>query len=86
MIQIQPVVFPLNLGTADKIDIYLSTNTSNNGAFIRYSLLETSSSPLKRLSSGRIELTEEQFTLHGNDKAWIENYTIEQLGITAITE
>jgi hypothetical protein len=84
MTQIQPVVFPLNLGTADSISINLSSSTSNQGATVSYMLLDKTSTPTKRLSQGFFNLTEEQFADHGNDKAWIENYVADQLGVTLI--
>jgi hypothetical protein len=86
MTSIQPVAFPLNLGTANKISITLSASTSDSGANIVYSLLDTSVTPFKRLATGRYDITEEQFTDHGNDKVWIDNYVADQLGITFIVE
>ncbi len=85
MIQIQPVVFPLNLGTADKISINISANANEQGAKIRYILFDNSSSKIKFLSSGILELSEEQFLNHGNDKDWITNYTVQQLGIVIVS-
>lgn len=86
MIQIQPLVFPLNLGTANQLIINLSVNPSINGARISYTLIDNTSVPPKRLSNGFYDITEEDFTLHGNDKEWIINYVTEQLGVTLITE
>ena len=86
MTPIQPIIFPLNLGTADKISITLTASTSDSGANIVYSLLDTSTTPLKRLATGRYDITEEQFADHANDKEWIENYVADQLGVTIIVE
>lgn len=86
MTSIQPVVFPLNLGTANIINITLPANTSDSGASIVYSLLDSTSTPLKRLAMGQYIITEEQFTYHGTDKEWIENYVAGQLGVTLIVE
>jgi hypothetical protein len=86
MTSIQPVAFPLNLGTANKISITLSASTSDSGANIVYSLVDTSTDVLKRLAMGQYNITEEQFTDHGNDKEWIENYVADQLGVTLIVE
>ena len=82
MKQIQPVVFPLNLGTANQISIGISANASQPGARISYMLSDNSITPPKPLSQGAFTLTEEQFTDYGNDKAWIERYVADQLGVT----
>jgi hypothetical protein len=84
MIQIQPVTFPLNLGTANYVAINITTNTSNQEARACYLILDKTVTPSKRLSHGFFTLTEEQYTSHGNDKAWIENYVAGQLGVTLI--
>jgi len=84
MTKIQPVVFPLNLGTANCFIINISANNSVTGAVINYTLLDDIVTPPKRLSNGIFKLTEEQFTNHGNDKAWIENYVANQLGVIIV--
>lgn len=84
MTQIQPVVFPLNLGTANQLLINMSANNSSEGAVIAYALLDDASTPPKRLSNGLFQLTEEEFTSHGNDKEWITNYVANQLGVTVV--
>lgn len=84
MKEIQSVVFPLNLGTANKITIGMSVNPFQSGARLSYLLLDGTVTPVKHLSQGTFTLTEEQFTSHGNDKEWIENYVAEQLGVTFI--
>lgn len=86
MAKIQPVVFPLNLGTADKLEINIGANPSVLGARISYLLLSSTTIPHKQLSNGFLNLTEEQFIAHGNDKKWIEDYVIEQLGVTKIVD
>lgn len=84
MIQIQPVVFPLNLGTANRIQISINSNIDTPGARISYSLLDTSDNILRRLSNGYFDISEEDFATHGNDKDWVLNYVVMQLGITLI--
>jgi hypothetical protein len=86
MTQIQPVIFPLNLGTADRITISISANASIPGARISYLLLDSTVTPIKHLSQGFFNLTEEQFIDLGNDKTWVENYVVNQLGIEIISE
>ena len=84
MKQIQPVVFPLNLGTANYVAINISINTSNQEARACYLILDKTVTPSKQLSHGFFTLTEEQYASHGNDKEWIENYVLGQLGATLI--
>lgn len=84
MTQIQPVEFPLNLGTANKLIINISANNSMQGAIVSYALLDDTFTPPKRLSNNVLQLTEEQFADHGNDKEWILNYVAEQLGVILI--
>ena len=86
MAKIQPVDFPLNLGTAHKLEINLSANPSVLGARVSYILINNKITPSKHLSNGFFNLTEEQFAAHGNDKEWIENYVIDQLGVTKIVD
>ena len=84
MKEIQPVIFPLNLGTADKVSIGISASSSQSGARISYLLSDSSVTPPKPLSQGLFTITEEQFANHGGDKVWIENYVADQLGINLI--
>jgi hypothetical protein len=84
MTQIKPIVFPLNLGTADTISISLMTNTNNEGARIGYSMFDSTQTPQKMLASKTYEITDEEFVAHGNDKEWITNYVVERLGVTLL--
>lgn len=86
MTKIQPVDFPLNLGTADKLQVHISADPSRPGAHINYILLNNKVRPPKNLSNGVLDLTEEQFIAYGNDKEWIVNYVIDQLGVTKIVD
>lgn len=86
MAKIQPVVFPLNLGTANKLEINIGANPSVLGARVSYLLLDSTVIPHKQLSNGFLNLTEEQFIAHGNDKKWVEDYVVEQLGVTKIVD
>ena len=86
MTQIQPVVFPLNLGTANCFIMNISANNSIPGGVLTYNLLDNSSNPPARLAQGIFQLTEEQFLAHGSDKTWVINYIAEQLGVTIVTE
>jgi hypothetical protein len=82
MAQIQPITYPLNLGTADDLSVTVSLNTDQDGGRIFYTLNDTSVTPYKRMSSGTLFLTEEQVTADGFDKAWALEYTATELGVT----
>ena len=85
MAQIQPITFPLNLGTANELEISLSISSELDGGKILYMLNDTSQQPIKRLSIGNIILTEEQVTADGFDKTWALNYTADELGVNLIS-
>lgn len=86
MTKIEPVVFPLNLGTTNCFIMNISANNSTPGAVIFYSLLDDTSTPPKRITNGNFQLTDEQFEAHGNDKTWLLNYVADQLGATIVEE
>jgi hypothetical protein len=84
MTQIQPVVFPLNLGTATALSVSISANVEMTGAKILCDLFDTTVSPSKRIVHELFEITEEQFAVQGNDKEWIKTFAAQQLGVTLI--
>ena len=85
MAQIQPITFPLNLGTANELEITLNISSQLDGGKILYTLNDTSQQPIKRLSIGNIVLTEEQVTADDFDKSWALNYVANELGVTLIS-
>lgn len=85
MAQIQPITFPLNLGTANELEITLNISSQLDGGKILYMLNDTSQQPIKRLSIGNIVLTEEQVTADDFDKSWALNYVANELGVTLIS-
>jgi hypothetical protein len=84
MTQIEPIVFPLGLGTANRLRTNLMVHTPVPGAIISYTLIDGSIPPGKSIVSGNFQITEEEYVAHGNNKEWIINYVAEQLGITLI--
>ena len=84
MAKIQPVEFPLNLGTANELQYFLASNSNNNGAMLTYVLLDDTIIPNKRLSRGYIILSEEEFTTHGTEKGWVLNHIANHLGVILI--
>ena len=85
MAQIQPITYPLSLGTANDLSINISLNTNSDGGRIFYTLNDTSLIPNKRMSSGTFFLTEEQVTAEGFNKDWALSYTATELGVTLTT-
>jgi hypothetical protein len=81
MIKIEKVVFPLNLGTADKINVSISANASALGARVSYILIDSTAKPLKSLSNGFFILTDKEFKDNGSDKTWVLNYVASKLGV-----
>ena len=80
---IQPVQFPLNLGSADRFLVRISLGIQEEKSFISYLLIDSSNTS-KPLSRGKFTLTQEQIDNHGNDINWAYDYAAEQLGVTLI--
>ena len=86
MTQIEPIIFPLGLGTANQLRTNLMVNIPVPGAIISYTLMDGSVPPGKSIVSGNFQITEEEYVAQGNDKEWIMNYVVEQLGVNIVTE
>lgn len=84
MTQIEPIVFPLGLGTANQLVTRLMVNTPVPGAVISYTLMDGSFDPSKSIVSGNFQITEEDYIAHGNDKEWITNYVVTQLELELV--
>lgn len=84
MTQIEPIVFPLNLGTADYLNANLIATPGVDGARIAYTLIDSTKTPNSILIQNLIPVSEEDYSQNGNNKTWIINYVVEQLGITLI--
>jgi hypothetical protein len=82
MVQIQPVIFPLNLGSANHLETGIISNDSD--VRIVYQLFDTSTVVLKKLNSGYFSITQQEFINHGSDENWVLNYVIDKLGVTLI--
>ena len=80
---IQPVEFPLNLGTADRLLVRIGLGIEAEKSFIQYLLIDKSNTD-KPLARGKYVLTQEQIDAHGNDINWAYDYVAEQLGVTLI--
>ena len=80
---IQPIQFPLNLGTADRFLVRISLGIQEENSFISYLLIDSSNTS-KPLARDKFTLTQEQIDNHGNDINWAYDYAAEQLGVTLI--
>lgn len=83
MKQIQPVIFPLNLGTATILNCVGSDNFSTNVTIYYQLLTETNAT----LQSGNLTLEGNDYeayntSLDGNE--FIYNWTAQQIGVTLI--
>lgn len=83
MKQIQPVIFPLNLGTATILNCVGSDNFSNNVTIYYQLLTETNAT----LQSGNLSLEAfdyEAFNTSPDGNEFIYNWTAQQIGVTLI--
>ncbi len=80
MKEIQPVVFPLNLGTATILCVYCLNDNLNNSASFAYSLLSTEKGQLQQ---GNLTMTGEDYDNWAtNDYAY--NWVAAQIDVTII--
>jgi hypothetical protein len=83
-IAIEPIVYPLNQGTATRMTVLvLNFPTDATTATTYYQLLTEEGAQLKQ---GNYTLTEEQFAAWGQDNAYVNHCVAEALGVTIITE
>jgi len=81
---IQPVVFPLNQGTATILSVLVQgfkTNAVTTGTY--WQLLTEDG---KQLQQGNYDMTPEQFAAWGQDNSVVDDYVAEVIGVTIITE
>jgi len=82
-IAIEPVVFPLNQGTATRMSVLvLNFETTATTCQTYYELLTEDG---KKLQDGNYTLTEEQFASWGQDNNVVNEYVAEAIGVTIIS-
>jgi hypothetical protein len=89
MIQIQPITFPLNQGTATQMSVLiLNFETRATSCTTYYELLTegTEETPSKVLSNGNYSLTEEEFSQWGTDNSFVEQCVANYLGVTILAK
>jgi len=88
MAKIQPVIFPLNAGTATEMSVLiLNFETSATTCTTYYELKSeaTEEVPSKVLSNGNYTLTEEEFAAWGYDNEYVAQCVASAIGVTIIT-
>ena len=84
MAKIQPISYPLNLGTANELAVNININSELEGGKISYRLLSVSDENFKIMSTGTLNISEAQVTAEGFNKDWALSYAASELGITLI--
>ena len=88
MAKIQPIVFPLNAGTATEMTVLiLNFETSATTCTTYYELKSeaTEEAPSKVLSNGNYTLTEEEFAAWGFDNEYVAECVANAIGVTIIS-
>ena len=81
-IAIEPIVFPLNQGTATRLSVLVLNFETTATTCTTYWQLLTEEG--KQLSQGNYTLTEEQFVTWGTDNNVVNEYVAEYLGVVII--
>ena len=87
MAKIQPVVFPLNQGTAKELSVLVLNFPTDAITCTTYYELKTEATELifsKVLESGNYTLTEEEFAEWGFDNEWVTQCVANAIGVTLI--
>lgn len=83
-VAIQPVVYPLNEGTATFLTVLVEAFMTDATTASTYYRLLTDEG--KILTDGRYQMTEEQFAQWGQDNSVVNNYVADYLGVTILNE
>ena len=87
MAKIQPVVFPLNQGTATELSVLVLNFATNAVTCTTYYELKsegTEELPSKVLSNGNYTLTEQEFAAWGTNNEWVNECVANAIGVTLI--
>jgi len=81
-VAIEPIVFPLNEGTATRLSVLvLNFPTDATTCTTYWQLLNEEG---KQLTQGNYNLTEEQFTTWGTDNNVVNEYVANSIGVTIL--
>ena len=81
-VAIQPIVYPLNEGTATRLTVLVLNFETTATTCTTYWQLLTEDG--KQLSQGNYTLTEEQFAEWGTDNSVVNEYVAEAIGVVLI--
>jgi hypothetical protein len=84
MTQIEPVIFPLNQGTATQMTVLILNFPTDAVTCTTYYELLTEDN--KMISNGNYTLTDMQFALWGFDNTLVDGYVAEAIGVTIINQ
>lgn len=81
-VAIQPIVYPLNQGTATQLSVLVLNFQTDATTCTTYWQLLTEEGV--QLSQGNYTLTEEQFLTWGTDNSVVNEYVAEAIGVTIL--
>jgi hypothetical protein len=83
MAKIQPIVFPLNAGTATEMTVLILNFETSATTCTTYYELKTDEG--KVLSNGNYTLTEQEFAAWGTDNEWVTECVAKAIGVTILS-
>ena len=83
MAKIQPIVFPLNAGTATEMSVLILNFETDATTCTTYYEIKTEDS--KVLSNGNYTLTEEEFAAWGTDNEYVAECVASAIGVTILS-
>ena len=88
MAKIQPIVFPLDAGTATELSVLVlnfPTDATTCTTYYELKSEATEETPSVVLSNGNYTLTEEEFAAWGEDNTWVETCVANAIGVVITT-
>jgi hypothetical protein len=83
-VAIEPIVYPLNEGTATQLSVLVLNFSTNATTCTTYWQLLTEDN--KQLAQGNYTLTEEEFAAWGTDNNVVNEYVANAIGVTIINQ
>jgi hypothetical protein len=84
MAKIQPIVFPLNAGTATEMSVLVLNFPTDAVTCTTYYELLTEDGVM--LSNGNYTLTEEEYAAWGESNEWVEQCVANAIGVTIVNQ
>jgi hypothetical protein len=83
MAKIQPIVFPLNQGTATEMSVLILNHETTATTCKTYYQLKTEEG--KVVQGDNYDLTEEEFAAWGTDNTWVETCVANAIGVVILS-